>query len=118
MLSQTSLEIQGRYRAAALRHRRAARLARPYLYCDRLIRQLEDMHVQGKKFVPKAFLPQLYRVLDLLPEGVTPPTRFRSLIRDVLDDLFDLQEQLLRHRQPERDTILELEAPEPISRAS
>jgi hypothetical protein len=118
MLAQTSHEIQAGYRAAALRRRRAARLARPYLYCDHLIRLLEEMHMQGKKFVPKAFRPQLYRVLDLLPDGVTPPPSFRSLIRDVLDDLFDLQEQLLGHRQPERNLIVALETAEEISRAS
>ncbi len=118
MLSQASHEIELRYRAAALRRARAARLARPYLYCDYLIRQLEEMHLQGKKFVPKAFLPRLYRVVDLLPAQIPPPLRFRSLIRDVLDELFELQEQLLKLRQPHRADLLELEEPEAMSEAS
>jgi len=118
MLSRASLEIGQERRAALLRRYRTARLLRPYVYCDRLIQQLEEMHLKGKKFVPKAFLPELYRLLDLLPLGMAHPAGFRSLIRDVLDQLFDLQETLLRQRDPQRAAYVELEEPQAISQAS
>ncbi len=118
MLSRASLEIGQEHRAALIRRYRAARLVRPYVYCDRLIQQLEEMHLKGKKFVPKAFLPELYRLLDLLPPEMPRPEGFRSLIRDVLDQVFDLQEKVLRLRDPLRETYVELEEPEAIIRAS
>jgi hypothetical protein len=118
LLNQASREIETGYRAAWLRRRRAQQLAAPYAYCDRLLQQLEEMHVRGKKFVPKAFLPELYHVLDLLPPRIGAPERFKSLIRDVLDQLFDLQELILRHRDPTRVAEVDLEIPERIGQAS
>jgi hypothetical protein len=75
---------------------------RPFAYLDWLIVQLEDFHVAGKKRVPRAFEPHLFAVADFLPEGVQPPLIWRTLIRHVIDQVFDLQEQLLQLRDPER----------------
>jgi hypothetical protein len=48
--------------------------------------------------------PRLFAVADLLPPGVEPPLIWRTVIRHVIDQVFDLQEQLLELRDSERAT--------------
>lgn len=102
MIDQANDEIRA---AAALAERRRLEevsTRRPYAYLDWLILQLEEFHLAGKKRVPKAFEPRLFAVADLLPPSVEPPRIWRTLIRHVIDQVFDLQEQLVAVRYPER----------------
>jgi len=45
--------------------------------------------------VPASFAPTLFAVNRLLPTGVAPLPERRGLIRDAIDQCFDLQERLL-----------------------
>ncbi|HEY0492780.1 MAG TPA: hypothetical protein VGD57_04870 [Candidatus Dormibacteraeota bacterium] len=102
MIHEANDEIRSRAAEAVRRRQVEAGTRRPFAYLDWLIVQLEDLHVAGKKRIPKAFEPHLFAVADLLPEGVEPPLIWRTLIRHVIDQVFDLQEQLLQLRDPDR----------------
>lgn len=102
MIYQANDEIRAGVAAAERRREVEISTRRPYVYLDWLIVQLEEFHVAGKKRIPRAFEPHLYAVADLLPEGVEPPLIWRTLIRHVIDQVFELQEQLLQFRDPER----------------
>ena len=106
MIYQANDEIRAGVAEAERRHQVEVATRRPFAYLDWLIAQLEDFHVAGKKRIPKAFEPYLYAVADLLPEGVQPPLMWRTLIRHVIDQVFDLQEQILQLRDPERATVM------------
>ena len=67
-------------------------------YLDELLDRLELMHLQGRRFVPARFIPRLLAVNALLPCGVRPLTRSRTLIRHAIDDCFELQESLQAFR--------------------
>jgi len=106
MIYQANDEIRAGVAAAERRRQLEISTRRPFAYLDWLIVQLEEFHVAGKKRIPRAFEPHLYAVADLLPEGVQPPLIWRTLIRHVIDQVFDLQEQILQLRDPERARAL------------
>jgi len=106
MIDQANDEIRARAAQAERRRRDAVSGRRPYVYLDWLIVQLEEFHLAGKKRVPRAFEARLYAVADLLPAGVEAPLIWRTLIRHVIDQVFDLQEQLLQRRDPDRARML------------
>jgi|GEM_PF-2580904 len=106
MIYQANDEIRAGVAAAERRRQLEISTRRPFAYLDWLIVQLEEFHVAGKKRIPRAFEPHLYAVADLLPEGVEPPLIWRTLIRHVIDQVFDLQEQILQLRDPERARAL------------
>lgn len=113
MIDRANDEIRAGAAQAERRRRDVISTRRPYAYLDWLIVQLEEFHLAGKKRVPRAFEARLYAVADLLPAGVEPPLIWRTLIRHVLDQVFDLQEQLLQRRDPDRArTLAREEAPE------
>ena len=81
----------------------------PFAYVDSLIEELEAMHLDGLRAVPAEFLPRLLAVNRLLPQGVEPILGWRRLIRDVIGQCFELQEQLLAVRDPSYAAYLEAE---------
>lgn len=109
MISAANEEIRSQIVAAERRRREKLRLERPFVYLDMAIGQLEALHLAGKKRVPKRFVPHLMAVDEMLPEGAHSPSMWRTLIRDAIEQCFDLQEQLLRLRDPERVGGQELE---------
>jgi hypothetical protein len=106
MIYRANDEIRAGVAEAERRRQVEISTRRPFAYLDWLILQLENFHLAGKKRIPRAFEPHLYAVADLLPEGVQPPLVWRTLIRHVIDQVFDLQEQLLQLRDPERARAL------------
>ena len=106
MIDQANEEIRASAALSAYRRRVEISTRRPFAYLDWLIVQLEEFHVAGKKRIPRAFEPHLYAVADLLPAGVQPPIIWRTLIRHVIDQVFELQEQLLQLRDPDRARAL------------
>lgn len=106
MIYQANDEIRAGAAESARRRQIEISTRRPYAYLDWLIVQLEEFHVAGKKRIPRAFEPRLYAVADLLPEGVEPPLVWRTLIRHVIDQVFDLQERLLQFKDPERAHVM------------
>jgi len=104
MIDQANDQIRIEAAAAALRRQAELSTRRPFAYLDWLIVQLEEFHLAGKKRVPRAFEARLFAVADLLPPGVEPPLIWRTVIRHVIDQVFDLQEQLLELRDSERAT--------------
>ena len=84
--------------------RRLARLRErePFAYLDWVINELEEFHIRGWKRVPKSFTPRLLAISEMQSDGITVPERWPALIRDAIDRCFNIQEQLLRQRDPGR----------------
>ncbi|MDQ6884893.1 MAG: hypothetical protein M3077_11775 [Candidatus Dormibacteraeota bacterium] len=100
MIEEANDEIRAKAALAQRRRRDETSTRRPYYYLDWLIGELEELHMAGKKRVPIAFEPRLLALAEMLPSGVAMPA-WRTLIRHVIDQVFDLQEQLLRLRYPD-----------------
>lgn len=110
MIAQANEEIRSQLLAADQRRRERARLQRPFVYLDWTISRLEAFHLEGKKRVPRRFVRNLELVEELLPDGVRPPDLWKTLIRDVIEQCFALQEQLLRDRNPGYAALQDLES--------
>ncbi|MDQ6944705.1 MAG: hypothetical protein M3256_00210 [Actinomycetota bacterium] len=63
-----------------------------------MIADLEAMHLDGMRAVPSPFLPRLLGINRLLPVRVAPLLGVRHLIRDAIDQCFDVQEHAPGHR--------------------
>jgi len=100
MIADANREIRWNRRQDDVRRRVRATTMVPFAYLDSLIAELEAMHLDGMRAVPSPFLPRLLGLNRLLPEGVAPLLGVRHLIRDAIDQCFDLQEQLLSLRDP------------------
>ena len=109
MIAEANREIRWQLRVAERGRQDRARIIGPFAYVDRLIAELEAMHLDGLRAVPTEFLPRLLAVNRLLPQGVEPLPRWRRLIRDAIGQCFELQEQLLAVRDPSYVAHLEAE---------
>jgi hypothetical protein len=109
MIYQANDEIRLKGAESERRRLDEASIRRPFAYLDWLIVNLEEFHMAGKKRVPKRFEVHLNAAVEMLPPGVTPPILWRTLIRHVIDQVFDLQEQMLQLRDPDRLRTLQRE---------
>jgi len=109
MISKANEEIHSELLRSERCRRLRARLELPFVYLDWTIGRLEAYHLQGKKRVPKRFLPHLTGVQELLPPGVSIPAEWKTLIRDAIEQCFELQEVLLRVRDPDYARMQELD---------
>lgn len=107
MIDQANDEIRAKAAEAAQRREVELSTRLPFAYLDWLIVQLEEFHLAGKQRVPRSFEARLLAVADLLPVGVEPPLVWRTLIRHVIDQVFDLQERLIElgGREPAESAV-------------
>jgi hypothetical protein len=91
--------------ARPLRHE----LMRPFHYLDEVIERLEELHMRRRKYVPAGFDERLEELDDMLPDSIQPPRRWAPLVRDAIDQCFELQERLLRLRDAAYAEQLDLE---------
>jgi hypothetical protein len=97
MIASANRDIRRHLQLAELR--RVQITNSPFACLDELIADLESLHLDGLRFVPASFAPTLFAVNRLLPTGVAPLPERRGLIRDAIDECFNLQERL-RARAP------------------
>ncbi len=102
MLYEANDEIRREMEWAASRRLARLREREPFAYLDWVINELEEYHVRGWKRVPKHFMPSLLAVREIPNDGLVVPERWPALIRDAIDKCFNIQEQLLCLRDPER----------------
>lgn len=95
MIAEANREIRWQLQLAERRRQDRAKITVPFAYVDRLITELEAMHLDGLRAVPAEFLQQLLAVNRLLPEGVEPLLGWRRRIRDAIEQCFELQERML-----------------------
>lgn len=93
MIAAANRDIRRQLQLAELR--RAQVMNSPIAQLDRVITELEERHLEGLRRVPPSLAPVLLAINELLPEGVTPLPKEGGLIRDTIDQCFDLQERLL-----------------------
>src|SRR6266481_429949 len=92
MIAAANRDIRRHLRLAELR--RAQISHSPFAYLDQMIADLESLHLDGLRLVPSSFAPTLFAVNRMLPTGVAPLPERRGLIRDAIDQCFELQERL------------------------
>lgn len=105
MLVEANDEIRREMEWAVNRRLARLRQREPFAYLDWVISELEEYHLRGWKRVPKAFLPSLLAIGEVQPSQVRLPERWPALIRDAIDRCFNIQEQLLTLRDPDRGAI-------------
>ncbi len=88
-------------------------LRRSLQHIDQIIAALEQLHLEDETEVPDSLLPELAELAVQLPPSLQPTRGWPSLIRDVIDQCFDLQEQLLRLENPRRAALADLGGAEP-----
>jgi hypothetical protein len=101
-LARTNQEIRQKLESAEAVRQRRDSVDRPLRYLDRVIADLERLHLRGLTVLPDSFLPTLNGVKPLLPAGVVAPERWRRRIAAAIDCCFELQEELLQVRQSSR----------------
>jgi len=100
MIAEANREIRWQLRVAERRRQDRAKDIVAFCYVDRLIAELEALHLDGLRTVPASFLAQLLAVNQLLPGGIEPLLGWRRRIRDAIGQCFELQERLLALRDP------------------
>jgi hypothetical protein len=93
MISAANRDIRRQWQLAELR--RAQLVNSPMAQLDRIVSELEELHLDGLSVVPADFVPALLAINRLLPEGMPRLPERGGKIRDAIDRCFDLQERLL-----------------------
>lgn len=97
MIAAANRDIRRQLQLAELR--RAQVEISPFAYLDRLIEELEMMHLKEIWVVPLSFVAAIRTVNRQLPDRVTPLPEQRGSVRDMIDRCFNLEESLLGLRQ-------------------
>jgi hypothetical protein len=82
------------------------RLGRPIAFIDRLINELEMLHLKGGLRVPTAYETRLQQLRILLADRAVPSDdleklRTRVLIVNLMDQLYAIEESLFTHHRPD-----------------
>ncbi|HVA21918.1 MAG TPA: hypothetical protein VNN74_07470 [Candidatus Micrarchaeia archaeon] len=106
--------------AAGVHRRRDADARRePVRLTDALIATLESLHLDGRKRVPPALQPSLDALNARLPAPYRRELRSGITIAHLLDQLFELQDDLLDHRVGTgRRRVIDLEGDDVLPTAS
>jgi hypothetical protein len=91
-----SVEQQRRLRRRVIQERHRLSLV------DALLSDLEELHLEGKRRVPLNYADRLASINDALPASVRRPLRAGVTIVHLMDDLFEIQDELLRLIVPQR----------------
>jgi len=83
------------------RHAKAAR-RRPLVLIDRLVADLEELHLAGRKRVPRSYSPRLRVLVAALPASRSRELRTCITIEHLMDALFELRRSLLIPRKSQR----------------
>jgi hypothetical protein len=93
------------------RRRRLAqqrRLRRPVEQVDRILEELEEIHLRGGIKVPAAMIQRIERLLETLPADCPTEFPLRTTIVRVMDNLYAIQDRLLTRKDTTR-TVLQAE---------
>jgi hypothetical protein len=101
-LQTTNAEIRRRLQHEALRREERRRAELPMRTIDRLLADLEELHLTGRKRVPETYDRRLEELTATLPEACRTELRSRITIAHLMDRLYAIQGRLLRHRAGRR----------------
>lgn len=97
--------IQAIRRADLERRRRDAEnreLRRPIEQVDRILVDLEEIHLQGGIKVPATMISRIEQLLPTLPEECPKEFPLRTTITRVMDHLYEIQDHLLTRKDIRR----------------
>jgi hypothetical protein len=101
MIDHTSSRINENETALRRANRRRYAFQRMLQATDRLLWRLEEMNRDGVKVVPRRVRGEVRGVVGAMPATVRDTLRDSSDVQDMLDSLFEVQEQLFRWRFPD-----------------
>jgi|SRR5690242_2501780 hypothetical protein len=101
MIDHTSSRIEQQQTATIRHNRRRYAFHRMLQTTDRILWRLEELNRDGVKTVPKRVRAEIQGAVDEMPEHVREPFRDTPAVQDMLDSLFEIQEQLFRWRYPD-----------------
>src|ERR1700737_2575571 len=96
------------------RRRRLAeerRLRRPVEQVDRILHELEEIHLRGGIKVPAVMIERIEQLLEELPASCRSEFPLRTTIARVMDNLYAIQDRLLSRKDRSRK-VLQAEAHE------
>lgn len=99
-LADVSQEIARRVEQQRRSRRRTVQLRRLLATVDALLEDLEELHLIGKSRVPLNWAARLDAVTAALPAGMRRTLRTGVTIVRLMDELFAIQESLLRAIAP------------------
>ena len=94
MICKANAEIREALATAELARRRAERTRTPVASLDWVLARLEELNLAGEREVPESFAPVLRTICEQLPQAIERP-QWGLTVRDVMDQCFQLQDQLL-----------------------
>jgi hypothetical protein len=78
------------------------RLRRPVEQVDRILQQLEEIHLRGGIKVPAAMIERIEHLLETLPADCRMDFPLRTTIVRVMDNLYAIQDRLLSRKDSTR----------------
>jgi hypothetical protein len=90
------------------RRRRVAEqmvLRRPINQVDRILQELEEIHLRGGIKVPAAMILRIEQLLATLPDDCRAEFPLRTTITRVMDNLYDIQDRLLSRKDLSRKLL-------------
>ena len=99
-LADVSQEIARTAEEQRRSRRRTIQLRRLLATVDRLLEELEELHLIGKSRVPLNWAARLEALTAALPAGMRRTLRTGVTIVRLMDELFAIQESLLREIAP------------------
>jgi hypothetical protein len=78
------------------------RLRRPVEQVDRILQQLEEIHLRGGIKVPAAMIQRIEHLLETLPADCRMDFPLRTTIVRVMDNLYVIQDRLLSRKDSTR----------------
>jgi hypothetical protein len=94
-LRDTNEQIRAGQLAQQRRRAEQARALLPIRIVDALIAELEELHLAGRKRVPETFDARLAAFQTMCPQARGCDLRSRITIVHLMDQLYQIQEQLL-----------------------
>ncbi|MFN2464764.1 MAG: hypothetical protein ABR598_00685 [Candidatus Dormibacteria bacterium] len=79
---------------------------------DRLVEELEEMHLAGGQRVPVRMVQRISRFLACLPPDCRRSFPLRTRIAYVIDNLFEVEDLLLNRIVPGRDAMADDDGPD------
>jgi hypothetical protein len=100
MIDRTSTRIEEQEGRLRRRNLRRYAFHRMLAATDRMLWRLEELNRDEVRTVSPRLRAELRSLADSMPAQVREPLRDSGQVQDILDSLFEVQEQLFRWRYP------------------
>ena len=104
MIWKANAEIREALAMAAVARRRAESIRAPVASLDWVLARLEELNLARERVLPDSFVPLLRTICEQLPPHIERP-HWGLSVREVMEQCFELQDQLLLPRPLRRRAL-------------